>query len=79
MSDTPKKTVLYEVTIIWHEKVREPEVYDNIMSFRYEDEVYFFFSDDEYLPGHPGLKTIWVKNPDLVSIEILPYPLEDRS
>ena len=77
--ETEEKTpsVISDVIINWGGKKPEIEHLKNIDGYTYEDDIYFFFGL-KTLGGRPPIKVVWVKNPDLRTIEIIPNRLRDK-
>lgn len=73
--ELPKE--FHAVKLIWRRDVRStPEKFDNVVSFTFEHDIWFFFIWNPENPELPGRKTVWQKHPDLLGIEMEPYEVD---
>lgn len=67
----PEPEIFYTVNAIWTD--RPMMWFDDVMDFKLDNDIYYFFVWSARLPANPAIKTIWLKHPNLVSLEIDPY------
>jgi hypothetical protein len=72
---TETRNVLYEVFVRYTDYPADH--IKNVEAWRLEDEVYFFFVKSFLDPKIPAIQTFWVKNPNVISINIVPVKFAD--
>lgn len=64
----------YEIYVQWIED--RPTIYTAV-DWKLDNDVYYVFVENSAIPEMAGVRTVWVKHPDLKSVSITPFIKED--